>query len=152
MFWPRLIGPCSFRGLGWDVTVQFGGFKMRARALLLAFLVGAALSLTAVQANAASTVYIYKVYFDSPGSDRGSNSSLNAEYVVIRNGDNVSHSVSGWTVRDAAGHVYKFGTLRLGAGKQAIIHTGDGTSTRPLPVRTCIGVGNGMSGTTTATR
>jgi hypothetical protein len=50
-----------------------------------------------------------------------------AEYVVIRNGDNVSHPVSGWTVRDAAGHVYKFGTLRLGAGKQAIIHTGDGT-------------------------
>jgi hypothetical protein len=100
---------------------------MRARALLLAFLVGAALSLTAVQANAASTVYIYKVYFDSPGSDTGSNSSLNAEYVVIRNGDDVSHSVSGWTVRDAAGHVYKFGTLRLGAGKQAIIHTGDGT-------------------------
>ena len=100
---------------------------MRARALLLALLVGAALCLTAVQANAASTVYIYKVYFDSPGSDTGSNSSLNAEYVVIRNGDNVSHTVSGWTVRDAAGHVYKFGTLRLGAGKQAIIHTGDGT-------------------------
>jgi hypothetical protein len=47
--------------------------------------------------------------------------------VVIRNGDDVSHSVSGWTVRDAAGNVYKFGTLRLGAGKQAMIHTGDGT-------------------------
>jgi hypothetical protein len=100
---------------------------MRTRALLIAFLVVAASVLTAVQANAAGTVYIYKVYFDSPGSDRGSNSSLNAEYVVIRNGDDVSHSVSGWTVRDAAGHVYKFGTLRLGAGKQAIIHTGDGT-------------------------
>jgi hypothetical protein len=57
------------------------------------------------------------LYFGSPGSDRGSNPSLNAEYVVIRNGDDVSHSVSGWTVRDAAGHVYKFGTLRLGAGK-----------------------------------
>jgi hypothetical protein len=27
-----------------------------------------------------------------------------------------------------AGHIYKFGTLRLGAGKQAIIHTGKGTS------------------------
>ena len=66
--------------------------------------------------------------FDSPGSDRGSNSSLNAEYVVIRIGDNVSHSVSGWMVRDAAGHVYKLRSLRLGAGKQAIIHTGDGTS------------------------
>ena len=102
---------------------------MRARALLLAFLIGAALSLTAVQANAASTVYIYKVYFDSPGSDTGSNSSLNAEYVVIRNGDNVSHSVSGWTVRDRAGHRYTFPDgFRLGAGKQAIIHTGKGTS------------------------
>jgi hypothetical protein len=100
---------------------------MRTRALLIAFLVVAASVLTAVQANAAGTVYIYKVYFDSPGSDTGSNTSLNAEYVVIRNGDDVSHSVSGWTVRDAAGHVYKFGTLRLGAGKQAIIHTGDGT-------------------------
>ncbi|MFL6047515.1 MAG: lamin tail domain-containing protein [Propionibacteriaceae bacterium] len=71
---------------------------------------------------------IYKVYFDSPGSDTGSNSSLNAEYVVIRNGDNLSHSVSGWTVRDAAGHCYTFPDgFRLGAGKQAIIHTSDDT-------------------------
>jgi hypothetical protein len=79
---------------------------MRIRAFLIASLVVAASVLTAVQANAAGTVYIYKVYFDSPGSDRGSNSSLNAEYVVIRNGDNVSHSISGWTVRDRAGHHY----------------------------------------------
>jgi hypothetical protein len=56
------------------------------------------------------------VYYNSPGSDTGSNTSINAEYVVIRNGDDVSHSVSGWTVRDAAGHTYTFGTLRLGAG------------------------------------
>ena len=102
---------------------------MRIRALLIACLLAAASLLIATPAQAApATVYIYKVYFDSPGSDRGSNSSLNAEYVVIRNGDNVSHSISGWTVRDKAGHVYKFGNLRLGAGKQAIIHTGKGTS------------------------
>ena len=101
---------------------------MRSRALLIACLVVAS-SLIAIPAQAApATVYIYKVYFDSPGSDRGSNSSLNAEYVVIRNGDNVSHSVSRWTVRDKAGHIYKFGNVRLGAGRQAIIHTGDGTS------------------------
>ena len=125
-------------GLGSSVLAQFcrlvrydghlGGSQMRIRALLIACLVAASSLLVAAPAQAApATVYIYKVYFDSPGSDRGSNSSLNAEYVVIRNGDNVSHSVSGWTVRDAAGHVYKFGTLRLGAGKQAIIHTGKGT-------------------------
>ena len=102
---------------------------MRSRALLLAFLVVAASVLTAVQANAAGTVYIYKVYYNSPGSDRGSNTSLNAEYVVIRNGDNVSHSVSVWTVRDRAGHRYTFSDgFRLGAGKQVIIHTGKGTS------------------------
>ena len=47
---------------------------------------------------------------------------------MLKNGDNVSHSISGWTVRDKAGHVYKFGSLRLGAGKQAIIHTGKGSS------------------------
>jgi Lamin Tail Domain len=102
---------------------------MRVRALLIACLIAAASIMIATPAQAApTTVYIYKVYYNSPGTDRGRNSSLNAEYVVIRNGDDVSHSVSGWTVRDAAGHVYKFGTLRLGAGKQAIIHTGKGTS------------------------
>jgi hypothetical protein len=127
---------------------------MRARALLLAFLLGVASVLIAAQANAAGSVYISKVYYNSPGSDTGSNSSLNAEYVVIRNGDNVSHSVSGWTVGDAAGHRYTFPDgSRLGAGKQAIIHTGDGKRPiRPLPVRTCTGVGNGMCGTTLATR
>ena len=69
------------------------GFSMRIRALLVAWLV-AAFSLIAVPAQAApATVYIYKVYFDSPGSDTGSNSSLNAEYVVIRNGDGVCLAV-----------------------------------------------------------
>ena len=102
---------------------------MRIRALLVACLVAASGLLVATPAQAApATVYIYKVYYNSPGSDTGSNSSLNAEYVVIKNGDDVSHSVSGWTVRDAAGHIYTFGSLRLGAGKRAIIHTGKGTS------------------------
>jgi hypothetical protein len=136
------------------MTVKLGGFYMRIRALLIACFVAAASILIATPAQAApTTVYIYKVYFDSPGSDRGSNTSLNAEYVVIRNGDDVSHSVSGWTVRDAAGHRYTFPDgFRLGAGKQAIIHTGDGTSYTTLPVRTCIGVGAGMCGTTPATK
>jgi Lamin Tail Domain len=103
---------------------------MRIRALIVACLLAAASLLIATPAQAApATVYIYKVYFDSPGSDRGSNSSLNAEYVVIRNGDDVSHSISGWTVRDAAGHRYTFPDgFRLRPGKQAIIHTGDGSS------------------------
>jgi hypothetical protein len=124
---------------------------MRRRAFLLAFLVVAASILATVQANAAGTVYVYKVYFDSPGKDSGSNTSLNAEYVVIRNGDNVSHSVSGWTVRDKAGHIYKFGNLRLELASRPSFRQAKAPATPPPPVRTCIGVGNGMCGTTLAT-
>ena len=48
---------------------------------------------------------------------------------VARLGGRCQTEVSpGWTVRDTAGHIYTFGTLRLGAGKQAIIHAGKGTS------------------------
>jgi hypothetical protein len=102
---------------------------MRIRALLVACLIAAASILTATPAEAVpATVYIHKVNYNSPGSDTGSNTSLNAEYVVIRNGDDSPHTITGWTVRDAAGHIYTFDTLRLGAGKQAIIHTGKGNS------------------------
>ena len=64
------------------------------------------------------TVYIEKAYYSSPGADERSNYSLTAEYAVIRNGDSLTPSL-GWAVRDAAGHRYRFGTLRLRAGWQA---------------------------------
>jgi hypothetical protein len=35
----------------------------------------------------------------------------------------------GWTVRDTSGHVYKFGTYKLGAGKTVKIHSGTGSNT-----------------------
>jgi hypothetical protein len=108
------------------LSLKLGGFSMRIRALLIACLVVASGLIAAPAQAAPATVYIYKVYFDSPGSDRGSKKSLNAEYVVIRNGDDASHFIAGWTVRDKAGHIYKFGNVRLGPGKQAIVHTGKG--------------------------
>ena len=37
---------------------------------------------------------------------------------MIRNGDS-SHTITEWAVREAAGHRYTFGTLRLRAGWQA---------------------------------
>jgi hypothetical protein len=54
---------------------------------------------------------------NSPGSDTGSNSSLNAEYVVIRNGDNVSHSISGRMSRRSAATHGDTGTLELMADR-----------------------------------
>ena len=50
-----------------------------------------ALSLIALPAQAAGTVYIEKMYYSSLGVGDGSNSTLNAEYEVIRNGDTVPH-------------------------------------------------------------
>jgi hypothetical protein len=50
---------------------------MRIRTLLVACLIAAASILIATPAQAEpATIYIYKVYFDSLGSDTGSNSSL----------------------------------------------------------------------------
>jgi hypothetical protein len=69
------------------------------------------------------------VYYSSPGSATGSNTSVNAKYVVIRNGDDVSHSISGQTVWDAAGQICTFGTLRPG-----FVHPAPGAPRPPEPV------------------
>jgi Lamin Tail Domain len=74
-------------------------------------------------------LHFTKVYYNSPGSDTGSNASLNAEYVTIKNGSSTARSLTGYTIRDKANHVYRFGTFTLGAGKSVRIHTGTGTNT-----------------------
>jgi hypothetical protein len=99
------------------------------RALVLAVLAGAVAGvMTPTPAEAAPAVKIYKVYYDSPGTDSRTNTSLNAEYVVLKNMTTSSRSITGWTVRDAAGHIYKFGTLSIPAGKTVTLHTGKGTN------------------------
>ncbi len=100
---------------------------MLARALVIACVTAAA-SLTAAPAEAASAIQFGTIQYDSPGSDSGSNTSLNAEYVVIKNIGTTSRSLTGWTVRDTASHVYKFGTFTLGAGKTVVLRTGKGTN------------------------
>ncbi|MCI0686213.1 MAG: lamin tail domain-containing protein [Sporichthyaceae bacterium] len=73
-------------------------------------------------------IQIVLVFYNSPGSDNGSNSSLNSEYVTIKNTSSVARSMTGYTLRDRAGHVYTFGTFTLGAGKSVTVHTGKGTN------------------------
>lgn len=103
----------------------------RARTLTAAAVAaGAALGLLLPsQAEAAGSVHLYKIYYNSPGTDNRSNSSLNAEYVQIRNTTSQGVSLRGWTVRDASSHVYTFGTYTLGAGKTVTVRTGHGTNT-----------------------
>jgi hypothetical protein len=102
---------------------------MRIRAAVTAFACGAGLVAFAAPAEAASTIQIYRVYYNSPGTDTRSNSSLNAEYVVLKNTSRTSRSLKGWTLRDRSNHVYAVPTFTLGGGKYVTIHTGSGTNT-----------------------
>ncbi|KQX53128.1 MULTISPECIES: lamin tail domain-containing protein [unclassified Streptomyces] len=81
------------------------------------------------QAQAAGSVHLYKIYYDSPGTDRRTNASLNSEYVQIRNTTGAAVNLRGWTVTDAANHKYTFGNYVLGKGKIVTVRTGRGTNT-----------------------
>jgi hypothetical protein len=89
----------------------------------------AASLLVAVPAEAAPAVKITRIYYDSPGSDTRTNTSLNGEYVIVKNMTGTTRSITGWTVKDVAGHTYKFGTFSLGAYKTVVLRTGKGANT-----------------------
>lgn len=84
---------------------------------------------TAAPAQATGSVHLAEIYYNSPGSDTRSNTSLNAEWVRITNSTTRSVSLTGWTLTDASAHRYTFGTYWLGAGKSVQIRTGRGTNT-----------------------
>jgi hypothetical protein len=86
-----------------------------------------ALLLPMPSAQAATYPQLGKIQYDSPGTDTGSNASLNAEYVAINNTSSSTKNLTGYTVHDAAGHTYTFGTFALSAGKTVYLHTGAGT-------------------------
>jgi hypothetical protein len=80
----------------------------------------------------AGDVIFSKIVYNSPGADTGSNTSLNAEYVRLTNRTAKTVNLKGWTIRDAAGHVYTVTTdQKVGAGLTAYVHTGRGTNGRP---------------------
>ena len=103
---------------------------MPSRALLAAATCAAAATLTtAGPAQAVSPIQLGKIQYDSPGTDSRTNTSLNGEYVVIKNTGTTSRVLTGWTLRDASNHVYRFGTFTLGAGRTVVVRTGKGTNT-----------------------
>ncbi len=102
---------------------------MLRRALIAGLASVSLLGVSAVPAEAAPVVKISKIYYNSPGSDTGSTSSLNAEYLVLKNTTGTARYLTGWTVRDVTGYTYKFGTFKLGAYATATLHTGSGSNT-----------------------
>jgi Lamin Tail Domain len=81
-------------------------------------------------AAAGPGVRFSRVQYDSPGSDTGSNASLNAEWARITNSTATKKTLTGWTVRDPQGHVYKFPTFTLASGASVRLHTGSGSNTK----------------------
>ncbi|MER5336501.1 lamin tail domain-containing protein [Micromonospora sp. NPDC002717] len=99
-------------------------------AMALAATMGVSLTAAGPAQAATPAIQITKVYYNSPGSDNRSNSSLNAEYVKLTNRRSTSINLKYWTLRDKANHIYKFsGDFRLASGASVYIHTGKGTNT-----------------------
>jgi hypothetical protein len=102
------------------------------RAALIASLVATGMILSPSfqpSASAASCVGIYRIYYKSPGSDTGSNTSLNTEWIQLRNRCSTSSSLTNAKIKDVAGHTYTFGSYALGGGKYVKVHTGKGSNT-----------------------
>lgn len=126
-------------GAGTDVHVEREtqdrpGGLVNARRTFTSVAVAGIAALSAVltapaPADAASSVRFSRIWYDSPGSDTRTNSSINSEYAIIHNYSTTTRSLTGWTVRDAANHVYTFGSFSLGAGKSVVLRTGKGTNT-----------------------
>jgi hypothetical protein len=85
--------------------------------------------LIAAPAEAASAVQIYRVYYNSPGSDTGSNASLNGEWVQLFNTSRTSRQLKNYKIKDKTGYTYTFGSFTLGGRKSVYVHTGRGTNT-----------------------
>jgi len=103
----------------------------RLLALLLTLTLVVVSAITAPPAQAAvARITIAGIYYNSPGSDTGSNTSLNAEYIRIKNSSTtLSRNLTGWTIKDSAGHKFTFPPFTLGPGKSVYVHTGSGTNT-----------------------
>jgi hypothetical protein len=98
----------------------------------LAFAVGIAVTPAATAQAATPAVLITKVYYNSPGTDSGTNTSLNAEWVRMTNKRTYTINLKSWTLRDRSGHVYLFSSnYYLGAGRYVYVHTGRGTNGQP---------------------
>ncbi|WP_062287508.1 lamin tail domain-containing protein [Demequina phytophila] len=103
--------------------------RLSAVAVATAIAAIASVPAAAPPADAASAVRFSYVQYNSPGSDTGGNTSLNGEYIKIKNYGTASKNLTGWSVRDVANHVYTFGKFTLKPGATVTLYTGKGTNT-----------------------
>jgi lamin tail-like protein len=92
-------------------------------------LAGVVLATTAEAAT--PPVSFTQVFYDSPGSDNRSATSLNQEFFRLTNNTTKAINLNRWTVRDASSHVYTFPAVSLAGKTSVIVHTGSGTNGKP---------------------
>ncbi|MBU2670863.1 lamin tail domain-containing protein [Actinoplanes bogorensis] len=74
------------------------------------------------------SVQFTKIQYDAPGTDSGSNGSLNTEWAKLTNTTKSTINIKGWTVRDQQKIIYTFGSYNLGAGASLFIRSGKGVN------------------------
>ena len=86
------------------------------RSVLIAGLIATGVILSPSSQASASAAYcvgIHRIYYNSPGTDSGSNTSLNAEWIQLHNRCST----------------YTFGSYTLGGGSYVKVRTGKGSNT-----------------------
>ena len=105
---------------------------MRIKRLGACLIAGGVFSLpllAAAPASAASVpvVYIHEIQYSPAGPDVPvTTAKLNGEWVLLTNTTGKSVTMTNWTLRDKAGHVYRFPSFVLKAHKSVEVHTGTG--------------------------
>lgn len=79
---------------------------------------------TATATEGTGSPVIAAVHPDAAGNDH---QNPNGEYVVLENAGSTPVDLTGWTVADAAGHVYRFAGGTLAPGERITLYTGQGT-------------------------
>lgn len=78
---------------------------------------------------AAQCLVIFRISYNSPGTDTRTNTSLNGEWIQLHNRCATTVALTSSRIRDAAGHTYTFTSSTLGGGRYVKVHTGRGTNT-----------------------
>lgn len=105
------------------------GINKRLASLALA---GAALALplagvTPASAATVPAVYIHVIQYSPAGPDTPvTTAKLDGEWVLLTNTTGKSVTLTNWTLRDKANHVYRFPKFVLKAHKSVKVHTGTG--------------------------
>ena len=102
---------------------------MRRLVLTVLAVLGLVLAIQ-LPAQASARIQLGEIWYNSPGPDYGGTASLDHEWVQLHNTSGARITMTGWTLRDAAGHVFTFGTFTIKPHAYVKIHTGPGRNTQ----------------------